>query len=224
MLRAMWRKSCSIVAITSVALLASCSSKPYFVAKNEPWRRDYEVACLKSGAVRESAFVSGGPSINGPSVCGAVRPFTLQATANGAVGFKPAAKVQCSMVPAIDRWTRETVMPAAEQYYGMGVVEMRVLSSYSCRPRNGQAGGQLSEHGFANAIDVGSFLLADGREVKVLTGWNGSAADRGFLRAVHAGGCRLFTTTIGPNANAFHRDHFHFDLAPRTRNTRTYCK
>ena len=36
-----------------------------------------------------------------------------------------------------------------------------------------------------------------------------------FLRAVHAGACRYFGTVLGPEANTAHRNHFHFDMAPR---------
>lgn len=36
-----------------------------------------------------------------------------------------------------------------------------------------------------------------------------------FLHAVHAAGCGLFGTTLGPEANAAHRNHLHVDMAPR---------
>lgn len=36
-----------------------------------------------------------------------------------------------------------------------------------------------------------------------------------FLRAVHASACRRFGTTLGPEANAAHRNHLHVDLAER---------
>jgi hypothetical protein len=38
-------------------------------------------------------------------------------------------------------------------------------------------------------------------------------AERTFLRAVHSGGCDIFTTVLGPGYDANHRDHFHLDLA-----------
>ena len=33
-----------------------------------------------------------------------------------------------------------------------------------------------------------------------------------FLRAVHAAGCRRFGIVLGSDADAFHRDHLHFDM------------
>jgi hypothetical protein len=36
-----------------------------------------------------------------------------------------------------------------------------------------------------------------------------------FLRAAHAAACRIFGTTLGPEANEDHRNHFHVDMAER---------
>lgn len=36
-----------------------------------------------------------------------------------------------------------------------------------------------------------------------------------FLHEVHAAGCRIFGTTLGPEANEAHRNHFHVDMAER---------
>lgn len=199
--------------VGAALVLASCGSSSYFVAEEEPWRDNAEIACLRSGAVQASAFIAQQPELDGPSVCGAVRPFVVKAAMGGAVRLNPPALVQCGMVANVERWVAQVVNPAAHYYFGMGVAELKVLASYSCRPRNGIRGGKLSEHGHANAIDIGSFRLVDGRVVTVKSGWSGTRQEQAFLRAVHSGGCRHFTTVLGPNADRFHRDHFHFDLA-----------
>jgi len=36
-----------------------------------------------------------------------------------------------------------------------------------------------------------------------------------FLHEIHAAGCRVFGTTLGPEANEAHRNHFHVDMAER---------
>ena len=36
-----------------------------------------------------------------------------------------------------------------------------------------------------------------------------------FIHAAHASACRIFGTTLGPEANAAHRNHLHVDMAPR---------
>lgn len=119
----------------------------------------------------------------------------------------------CPLARAFAGWVREAVQPAAQAWLGSRVVRIESLGTYSCRPVNGQAGARLSEHGRANAVDLGAFVLADGRRVTVLSGWNGPDEDvRRFLRAVHDSGCRRFQVGLGPDANAFHRDHLHFDM------------
>lgn len=93
------------------------------------------------------------------------------------------------------------------------MVRIESFGSFACRPVNNIEGNALSEHGRANAIDIGAFVLADGRRVSVRDGWNGSdAAQRAFLRQLHAAACRRFNIVLGPDANAYHHDHFHFDM------------
>lgn len=43
-----------------------------------------------------------------------------------------------------------------------------------------------------------------------------------FLREAHASACRTFGTTLGPEANEAHRNHFHIDMA--VRNIGKYCR
>jgi hypothetical protein len=119
----------------------------------------------------------------------------------------------CPLAGAFARWVREAAQPAATASLGSRIVRIESLGTYSCRPVNGQAGARLSEHGRSNAVDIGAFVLADGRRITVLAGWNGEDEDvRRFLRAVHDAGCRRFQVVLGPDANAFHRDHLHFDM------------
>jgi len=207
------RVSVGVAAAAAALLVWGCGSQPDFVAKHEPWRADEEQACLTSGSIRETAFVQSRSALGGPSECGALRPFEMRAAAGGRVSLRPTAILRCPMVPAVERWVQATVEPAARAHLGAGVVEVKVAASYSCRAINHVSGGRLSEHGHANALDISEFLLADGRSIAVKSGWHGDVRERGFLRAVHRGACGEFTTVLGPDADANHRDHFHMDLA-----------
>jgi hypothetical protein len=201
------------VAFAPLLLLWACSSRPTFVAKEEPWRADEERACLASGFVRETPFVTMRSALGGPSVCGALQPFTVSATARGMVALQPAALLRCPMIPAVEHWIERIVMPAARYHFRANVVSLKIAGSYACRPMNHVDGGRLSEHGHANAIDISAFVLDNGAVVTVKGGWWGTRMERNFLRAVHDGSCTVFTTVLGPDYDAKHRDHFHLDLA-----------
>ncbi|HEX8571214.1 MAG TPA: extensin family protein [Allosphingosinicella sp.] len=119
----------------------------------------------------------------------------------------------CPLARQFSRWAREAVQPAAAAWLGSRVVRIESFGTYGCRPVNSRPGAKLSEHGRANAVDIGAFLLADGRRITVLAGWRSEDEDvRRFLRAVHAAACRRFGVVLGPDADSFHRDHLHFDM------------
>lgn len=202
------------VAFAAVLALIGCSSSGTdFVAKDEPWRAAEESSCVAAGVVRPSPVIQSRAALGGPSVCGAARPFEMSGALGGRVVMKPAALLRCPMIPQVERWVSESVVPLARYHLGVSVAELQVAASYSCRAINHVPGGRLSEHGYANALDISSFTLADGRRITVKEGWYGDDRERAFLRAVHDGACRQFTTVLGPEADSHHRDHFHMDLA-----------
>ncbi len=121
--------------------------------------------------------------------------------------------VTCPLARAMTHWVREAVQPAARVWMSSQVTKVETLGSYSCRPVNGVAGNKLSEHAFANAVDVSGFDFANGRQVTVLAAWNGQDPDgHDFIRAAFGSGCRHFTKILGPQANALHANHFHLDM------------
>src|ERR1700722_9520053 len=54
--------------------LAGCGRGFFQSEEREPWRAEAEIACLKSGAVRENAELVRIDPISGPGVCGAEFP------------------------------------------------------------------------------------------------------------------------------------------------------
>ena len=76
-----------------------------------------------------------------------------------------------------------------------------------------QQRGRQHRLAHGEAIDIGAFVLADGRRVSVRHGWNGASdQERAFLRTVHTSACKRFGTVLGPAYNAAHADHFHVEL------------
>lgn len=68
----------SLVLVT----LAGCG-RGFMTAEREPWRAEAEKACLKSGAVRETADLVRIDPISGPGACGAEFPLKVAALGEG---------------------------------------------------------------------------------------------------------------------------------------------
>jgi len=110
------------------------------------------------------------------------------------------------------------LQPAAVAHFKRPVVAIRNATAYACRRRNNGRKGRISEHAFGNALDVSGFELSSGRLITVEDGWStagaftGLSAQASFLKDAHDGACGLFSTVLGPRANALHHNHFHLDL------------
>jgi hypothetical protein len=119
----------------------------------------------------------------------------------------------CPLARQFARWVRESVQPASLARLGSPVRRIESFGTYACRSVNSRPGARISEHGLANAVDVAAFILADGRRVTVEQGWRGEDGDlRAFLRDIHQGGCRRFSVGLGPDSDAYHYNHLHFDM------------
>ncbi|WFU43080.1 extensin family protein [Bradyrhizobium sp. CB82] len=66
--------------------LAGCG-RGFFQAEREPWRAEAEAACLKSGAVKESAEIVRIDPISGPGACGAEFPLKVAAIGEASSSF-----------------------------------------------------------------------------------------------------------------------------------------
>jgi hypothetical protein len=149
---------------------------------------------------------------------GCITRGTLRLTDAGTETTNMGA-VTCPLARNFVAWVRYAVRPAARQVYGQDAVRVETMGTYSCRNIYGGRSGRLSQHAFANAIDVSGFVLADGRRVVVLGGWTGDARDREFLRLIRASACRRFGTVLSPDYNAAHANHFHLDMSGQN-----YCR
>jgi Extensin-like protein C-terminus len=69
--------------------LAGCGRGFFQSEEREPWRTEAEIACLKSGVVRESLDLVRIDPISGPGICGAEFPLKVAALgeSNGSFGF-----------------------------------------------------------------------------------------------------------------------------------------
>ncbi len=118
----------------------------------------------------------------------------------------------CEMAEAMPGWA-EAIDGYVDSRLDTRLASILTGTGYQCRGVNGSEEGRLSEHGLANAVDVAGFTLEDGRTVLVESGWPAAGKDEGrLLRFAHDAACSVFTTTLGPEANADHHDHLHLDM------------
>ncbi len=173
--------------------------------------RIYQTACpaLLSGVVVGEMLE---PIAEG--ICGERSPLLVNAVrVNGReIGFSSPVTTNCQMAGALADWVGE-VDAYAKAALDSPVEVLGTGTSLMCRDRVGGGEAFVSEHGFANALDVTGFTLADGRTIAVEADWMPATAPEGrLLRQAHGAACGRFTTVLGPEANAEHEDHLHLDL------------
>lgn len=173
--------------------------------------RVYQTACpaVLLGRVEAEAL----PPL-GDRQCGTQSPLSVTGVlANGRmVPVSGGVQTDCGVASALPSWVEQvdSYLLAKEN---TRIAELVVGTSYMCRNVNNGEGGNLSFHAFADALDVVGFKLEDGRFVTVEGGWSDALSAEGrLLRFAHDSACAHFTTVLGPEANAQHRDHLHVDL------------
>lgn len=150
--------------------------------------------------------------------CLVERPLKLSALSEDVV-LTDEITARCEVVLAFDDLVSRVAVPSAKLHLDKKLAEIKTSTSYQCRTRNGAKGAKVSEHGFANALDITGFKFDDGTILPVSPKTNIASKDdlniAKFQAVVRAGSCAYFTTVLGPGTNADHNDHFHFDLAHR---------
>lgn len=219
-----------VIAFLSLAgLLLSVSGCGQFQRPQRPaWREAAEKVCLAEKRVAFSAYVQPAREIDGPGICGLSAPLKVTKLLGGSVELNSTQTIGCPLTAALEQWLQEVVQPVARARFGVPVVKVSSMGSFSCRSIDNIRGAKLSEHAFGNAIDIGGFVLANGRQIMVVKGWTrGDEQEKAFLREVHSGACNFFTTVLGPGSDMFHYNHIHVDLAAHGNTKsgpRRYCK
>jgi hypothetical protein len=155
--------------------------------------------------------------LTGPGECGAPDAVLLESVLlldATKVAIAPPATMRCSLAVQVAHWIRDDVAPAAEKNFHSPLRGLENLDSYECRGRNRVPGAKLSEHGRANALDVRSFKLADGKVLVLVD----PTLSKDFRSALRASACARFATVLGPGSDAEHAEHVHVDLEERRNN------
>lgn len=141
--------------------------------------------------------------------CGFANAVRIERTG---VATGDAFTLSCPAALALALWEAQVLQPAAQALYGQPAAGLQHLGSYACRNVYGRESGRRSRHATADALDLAGVVLADGRRIAVAAHWRDGSDDADFLRQLHRGGCRWFGAALGPDYNAAHADHFHFEV------------
>lgn len=142
--------------------------------------------------------------------CGISKGAIALYEVNG-VKLSTPAVMNCDTAKALQKWVDKGVEKSVRNFGG-GVEELKVAAHYVCRTRNHKPGAKISEHGKGNAIDISEVRLKNGETISLLRDWGNGKKGR-ILRRMHKAACGPFGTVLGPEADRYHKDHFHFDVA-----------
>lgn len=150
-------------------------------------------------------------------VCGAPQAVVYKGR-KGGVRWSSAPVVSCTLALALARF-EQLADEEARRAFGVGLRSIEHGGTYNCR-KMARFRGIVSEHSYANAIDLRSFRLGDGRKISVLQHFGRPAreptsAEGRFLRTLarkaYDGG--IFSVVLTEFFDTLHRDHFHVDMA-----------
>jgi hypothetical protein len=133
------------------------------------------------------------------------------------VRYNAAPIVSCRMALGLARF-EQALNQEAQRYFGQDVARVEQGGTYNCRKM--ARFDLVSEHAYANAIDIRSVTLKNGRKLTVLGGFGRIDAEpkrpearfwRGLANRLYDEGA--FSVVITPFFDALHKDHIHLDEA-----------
>jgi hypothetical protein len=170
-----------------------------------------DIACHERLVQLGVRFEPLSPIVNG--ACGARRPIRVLRLSDG-IEIAPPVTLTCDAAEALARWSAEVVTAEAARHLEAKPSRIAIGTSYECRGQNHRPDAKLSEHAFANGIDVSGFEFGKGKSITV-GALPAEAPEGRFLAAVRGGACTHFTTVLGPGSDAAHGDHLHLDMRGR---------
>ena len=161
------------------------------------------------------------PPIDLPGGCMAPDVVRLEAIVlkdGSHVAVTPPATLRCSMAEGIVNWVRDDMAGAVRQL-GSSLRAIDNAASFDCRGMNNIPGAKLSEHGHANALDIGALRLTNGETVRLTD----PHIARDLREEVKRTACTRFSTVLGPGSDGYHEEHVHVDLMERAPGRFRFC-
>lgn len=207
------------------ATLADVVEEASLTRPERQWRHiagASDASCREALAATSADFIAlpdeATPNTRG---CGMPRGVVLKRGVTG-VRYSPPLRVDCSFALRLGEIER-ILAEEAEEHFQAKVLRIGHVGAYVCREVVGRLrgwSGGISEHSFGNAVDVTHFDLENGKRISVLHHYDSEAPAilpyRTLLRDLHhrvrrEAGMRA----LGPDFDASHKTHFHFDAGSR---------
>jgi hypothetical protein len=168
-----------------------------------------DAACLENLARLGVRFEPRPPIVEG--ACSVASPLLVSGLPDG-LAVSPPALMTCPAAEGLARWVMDIVLAEADRHFGTAPTKVLIGTAYECRDQ--RSGGKLSEHAFANGVDVMGFEFHKRAPLVIGTHPQASPEDA-FQSAIRKGACAAFTTVLGPGSDAAHGDHLHLDMRGR---------
>ena len=174
-------------------------------------------ATLRSDGIRFTPWPLRASAMGGGVVCEAPEGVAIRRGKTG-LRYQPSARVNCAFALRVARF-EAVLQEEAQRSFRSPVRSIVQLGTYNCR-RMAAYPDLISEHSFANAIDIETFVLKNGRRINVERDWvragkpTESAASlflRRLTRRLFDEG--IFSVVLTPSYDHHHRNHFHLDGA-----------
>jgi hypothetical protein len=171
---------------------------------------------LRVAGVKSTAWPLHPTTMPNGVVCEA--PEGIVITHGPALRYQPAARVSCAFALRLVRF-EAIVQEEARAVLKSPVRAIVQLGTYNCR-RMAAYPDLVSEHSFANAIDVAAFVLPGGRRVDVERDWvradhPATRPAAQFLRRLtrRLYDEQIFSVALTPSYDKHHKNHLHLDGA-----------
>jgi hypothetical protein len=180
------------------ALVADCA------ARLEAAGIRYQAATLPTKRAREG------------HECGAPQVVVYRGPVNG-VRWSSAPIVTCGMALALARF-EAVLQEESEKFFQQRIARIEHLGTYACREMARY--DWVSEHSYANAIDLSVFQLQNGRKISVERSFGKpetepKTQEGRFLRALASRlyDDEVFSVVVTEFFDKLHHNHFHLDMA-----------
>lgn len=131
----------------------------------------------------------------------------------GDIDYGGRPKMACPLALAMAEFEL-LLQEEAKAHLGSRVASIRHVGTYNCREM-AVYDGWISEHSYANGIDLRSFTLEDGREIKIRGNYDADTPEGEFLRAMASRAYdEVFSVVVTPaTPDGMHEGHIHLDMA-----------